>query len=97
MRSSSTCSSTTRATWRSTRAVLRTNRPPLLAVWGRNDRISDGAEAFKRDIPGADVRFVDTGHFALQTHVEEIATAIGEFLTRSPSPQHAGQAASEKG
>jgi hypothetical protein len=40
-----------------------------------------GAEAFKRDIPGADVRFVDTGHFALETHVEEIAAAIGEFLT----------------
>jgi hypothetical protein len=35
-----------------------------------------------RDIPGADVRFVDTGHFALETHVEEIAAAIGEFLSR---------------
>ena len=41
-----------------------------------------GAEAFKRDIPDADIRFVDTGHFALETHVEEIAAAIGEFLTR---------------
>jgi hypothetical protein len=39
-----------------------------------------GAEAFKRDIPDADVRFVDTGHFALETDVEEIATAIREFL-----------------
>jgi hypothetical protein len=56
-----------------------------------------GAEAFKRDIPGADVRLVDTGHFALETRVQEIATAIGEFLTRSLSPQHAVQAASEKG
>ncbi len=62
---------------------FRTSRPPLLAVWGRNDPffLPAGAEAFKRDIPDADVRFVLTGHFALETHVEEIATAIGEFLT----------------
>ena len=78
---------------------FRTSRPPLLAVWGRNDPffLPTGAEAFKRGIPDADIRFVDTGHFALETHVEEIAAAIGEFLTRSLSPQHAGQAASEKG
>jgi len=63
---------------------FRTSRPRLLAVWGRNDPffLPAGAEAFKRDIPDADVRFVDTGHFALETHVEEIATAIGEFLTQ---------------
>ena len=63
---------------------FRTSRPPLLAVWGRNDPffLPAGAEAFKRDIPDADVRFVDAGHFALETHVEEIAAAIGEFLTR---------------
>ena len=63
---------------------FRTSRPPLLAMWGRNDPffLPAGAEAFKRDIPGADVRFADTGRFALETHVEEIAAAIGEFLTR---------------
>ena len=63
---------------------FRTSRPPLLAVWGKNDPffLPAGAEAFKRDIPDADVRFVDTGHFALETHAEEIATAIAEFLTR---------------
>jgi pimeloyl-ACP methyl ester carboxylesterase len=63
---------------------FRTSRPPLLAVWGRNDPffLPAGAEAFKRDIPDADVRFVDTGHFALETHAEEIATAIREFLSR---------------
>lgn len=63
---------------------FRTSRPPLLAVWGRNDPffLPSGAEAFKRDIPDADVRFVDTGHFALETHAEEIATAIAQFLTR---------------
>ena len=63
---------------------FRTSRPPLLAVWGRNDPffLPAGAEAFKRDIPDAYVRFVDSGHFALETHAEEIAAAIGEFLTR---------------
>jgi hypothetical protein len=39
-------------------------------------------EAFKRDIPEADVRFFDTGHFALETHVKEIADAIRDFLAR---------------
>ena len=63
---------------------FRASRPPLLAVSGRNDPffLPAGAEAFKRDIPDADVRFVDTGHFALETHAEEIATAIAEFLTQ---------------
>ena len=53
-------------------------------MWGKNDPffLPAGAEAFKRDIPDADVRFVDTGHFALETHAGEIATAIAEFLTR---------------
>jgi pimeloyl-ACP methyl ester carboxylesterase len=61
---------------------FRTSKPPLLAVWGRNDPffLPAGAEAFKRDIPDADVRFVDTGHFALETHAREIAAAIAEFL-----------------
>jgi len=73
---------------------FRTSRPPLLAVWGRNDPffLPAGAEAFKRDIPDAQVRFVDTGHFALETHVEEIAAAIGEFLTRHVLSQQAVQA-----
>jgi pimeloyl-ACP methyl ester carboxylesterase len=63
---------------------FRASKPPLLAVWGRNDPffLPAGAEAFKRDIPDADVRFLDTGHFALETHVEEIATAIRQFLTQ---------------
>ena len=59
----------------------RASRPPLLAVGGRNDPFFLPAGAFKRDIPDADSRFVDTGHFVLETHVEEIAAAIGEFLT----------------
>ena len=61
---------------------FRTHCPPLLAVWGKNDPffLPSGAEAFKRDIPGAVVRFLDTGHFALETHAAEIAAAIRGFL-----------------
>jgi pimeloyl-ACP methyl ester carboxylesterase len=57
---------------------LRTHRPPLLAIWGKNDTffIPPGAEAFKRDVPNADVRFLDTGHFALETNVDDFASAI---------------------
>ncbi|BAN27891.1 alpha/beta fold hydrolase [Caballeronia insecticola] len=63
-------------------AYFRKHQPKLLAVWGKNDPffLPPGAEAFKRDIPHADVRFFDTGHFALETHATEIAAAIGEFL-----------------
>ena len=61
---------------------FRTHRPPFLAVWGKNDPffLPPGAEAFKRDIPDAVIRFFDTGHFALETHADEIAAAIREFL-----------------
>jgi pimeloyl-ACP methyl ester carboxylesterase len=61
---------------------FRTHQPRLLAVWGKNDPffLPPGAEAFKRDIPAAVVRFIDTGHFALETHASEIATAIRDFL-----------------
>jgi hypothetical protein len=53
-------------------------------VWGKNAPffLSARAEAFKRDIPDAVVRFLDTGHFALETHAKEIADAIGDFLIR---------------
>ena len=63
---------------------LRTHKPPLLAVWGKNDPffLPPGAEAFKRDIPDAIVRFLDTGHFALETHAADVATAIRNFLAR---------------
>jgi pimeloyl-ACP methyl ester carboxylesterase len=64
---------------------FRTHRPPLLAAWGKNDPffLPPGAEAFKRDIPEATVRFFDTGHFALETHAGEVAAAIREFLAHS--------------
>jgi pimeloyl-ACP methyl ester carboxylesterase len=61
---------------------FRTHKPPLLAAWGKNDPffVPAGAEAFKRDIPRAVIRFFDTGHFALETHAREIAQTIREFL-----------------
>lgn len=61
---------------------FRTHKPPFLAVWGKNDPffLPPGAEAFKRDIPGAKVRFLDAGHFALETHAGEIADEIRGFL-----------------
>jgi pimeloyl-ACP methyl ester carboxylesterase len=57
---------------------LRTHQPPLLAMWGKNDTffVPPGAEAFKRDVPDADVRFLDAGHFALETNVDDFASAI---------------------
>jgi pimeloyl-ACP methyl ester carboxylesterase len=65
-------------------AYFRKHKPPFLAAWGKNDPffLPPGAEAFKRDIPDADVRFFDTGHFALETHCDEIAAAIRNFLSR---------------
>jgi pimeloyl-ACP methyl ester carboxylesterase len=61
---------------------LRTFKPPVLAVWGSHDVffVPAGAEAFRRDVPNATVQLLDTGHFALETHVEEIATLMRAFL-----------------
>ena len=61
---------------------FRKYQPPLLAIWGKNDPffIPAGAEAYRRDIPSAKVVFCDTGHFALETHVEEISDQIHAFL-----------------
>ncbi|WP_425488823.1 alpha/beta fold hydrolase [Dyella caseinilytica] len=63
-------------------AYFRRHHPRFLAVWGKNDPffLPPGAEAFKRDIPEAQVRFFDTGHFALETHAQEIAGVIREFF-----------------
>jgi pimeloyl-ACP methyl ester carboxylesterase len=65
-------------------AYFRANQPPLLAVWGKNDPffLPPGAEAFKQDLPQAEVSFLDTGHFALETHNDEIAAKILDFLGR---------------
>jgi pimeloyl-ACP methyl ester carboxylesterase len=64
---------------------FRKDKPPLLAIWGRNDPffIPAGAEAFRKDLPNAHVQFLDTGHFATESHPVEIAAAIREFLGSS--------------
>src|SRR5579862_7825037 len=64
-------------------SYFRSHTPPLLAVRGKNDPffLPPGAEAFKRDIPNATVRFLDTGHFALETHAREVADEIRKFLS----------------
>jgi pimeloyl-ACP methyl ester carboxylesterase len=64
---------------------FRRSKPPLLAIWGKNDPffLPPGAEAFRKDLPNTKVQFLDTGHFALETHVVEIAAAMKEFLTNS--------------
>jgi pimeloyl-ACP methyl ester carboxylesterase len=61
---------------------FRNSKPPLLAIWGKNDPffIPAGAESFRRDLPNAMIQFLDTGHFAIETHVVEIAAAIKDFL-----------------
>jgi pimeloyl-ACP methyl ester carboxylesterase len=61
---------------------FRKSKPPLLAIWGKNDPffIPAGAEAYRKDLPHAKVQFLDTGHFATETHVVEIAAAVREFL-----------------
>ena len=65
-------------------AYFREHQPRFLAIWGKNDPffLPPGAEAFKRDIPEARVSFLDTGHFALETHAGEIAEAILAFFAR---------------
>ena len=64
---------------------FRKSKPPLLAIWGKNDPffIPAGAEAFRKDLPNAQVQFLDTGHFATETHVAEIAAAMKEFFQRN--------------
>jgi pimeloyl-ACP methyl ester carboxylesterase len=64
---------------------FREHKPPLLAIWGKNDVffIPAGAEAYRGDIPNATVQFLDTGHFALETHPNEIAEAMHKFLSQT--------------
>jgi len=68
---------------------LRTSQVPLLAVWGGNDDIfiADGARAFARDQPEAEIHLLDTGHFALETHLDAIAGYVRGFLGRVLTPQ----------
>lgn len=72
-------------------AYLREHRPPVLAVWGKNDAffLPAGATAYQRDVPNAEIHFLDAGHFALETHPEEVAALIRDFLTRNLPPTEA--------
>jgi pimeloyl-ACP methyl ester carboxylesterase len=67
---------------------FREMQPPLLAIWGCHDPffLPGGAEAYKRDLPSAQVRFLDAGHFAIETHAEPIAAAVTAFLSAHPMP-----------
>jgi len=74
---------------------FRTSKPPLLAIWGKNDPffLPAGAEAFRKDLPNAKVQFLDTGHFAIETHVVEIAAAVQEFLEVNGIGSRSGESA----
>lgn len=65
-------------------AYFRDKKPPVLAVWGNKDPyfLPAGAEGYRKDNPGATVKFYDTGHFALETHAQEIGEDILEFMDR---------------
>jgi pimeloyl-ACP methyl ester carboxylesterase len=73
---------------------FRKSKPPLLAIWGKNDPffIPAGAEAYQKDLPNAKVQFLDTGHFATETHVAEIAAAMREFLETTSAGRRADKA-----
>jgi pimeloyl-ACP methyl ester carboxylesterase len=70
-------------------AYFREHQPPLLAAWGRHDPafVSAGAHAYKQDLPGAEVHLLDAGHFALETHHDEIAALTRDFLGRNLATQ----------
>ena len=74
-------------TWQ---AWLREHKPPTLVVWGRNDPsfIAAGAEAFKRDLPDAEIHLLDAGHFAFDEKNDEIASLILDFLAKHPVRQN---------
>ena len=76
---------------------LRRSKPPLLAIWGKNDPffIPAGAEAYRKDLPNTQVQFLDTGHFATETHAIEIAAAIREFLAANGVARRTDKAASQ--
>jgi pimeloyl-ACP methyl ester carboxylesterase len=61
---------------------FRNSQVPLLAVWGRNDQIfgPDGALAFGRDLPHAEINLLDGGHFLLESRLAEVVALIGPFL-----------------
>jgi pimeloyl-ACP methyl ester carboxylesterase len=63
-------------------AYFRNRRPPLLAAWGKNDAhfLPAGALAYRRDLPDAEIHLLDAGHFVLETHHQEVAALMRDFL-----------------
>jgi len=72
------------ALYPSFQGYFREKQPPFLAAWGKNDPafLPAGANAYRRDLPKAEVHLLDTGHFALETHATEIGNLILKFLER---------------
>ena len=70
-------------------AFFREHQPPTLIAWGKNDPIfpPEGAAPYRRDLPDAETHLLDTGHFALETHGEEIARHIETFFPRRRAPR----------
>ena len=88
-RSKETCSTTTGPTsslYPKWQAWLRDHQPPTLVAWGEHDPsfIAPGAEAFRRDLPNADIHLLDAGHFALDEKTDEIADLILQFMAKHP-------------
>lgn len=73
-------------------AFFRKYQPPTLLVWGKNDFIfpAEGAAPYARDLKNLETHLLDTGHFALETHGEEIGSRIEHFLSQNPTPQTFG-------
>ena len=67
---------------------FRARKPPTLIVWGKNDKVfaEAGAHAYRRDLPDAEFHLLDTGHFALEDKLDEIAPLIRDFLDRKATP-----------
>ena len=78
---------------------FRKSKPPLLAIWGKNDPffVPAGAEAFRKDLPGAKIQFLDTGHFATETHVVEIASAMESFLAANVASRPGTESKAQRG
>ncbi|WP_082519768.1 alpha/beta hydrolase [Rhizobium sp. Root1220] len=66
-------------------AFFRERKPPTLIVWGKNDKIfpADGAAPYLRDLPNAEMHMLDSGHFALEDKLDEMAPLIHDFLDRN--------------
>lgn len=70
-------------------AWLRKQQPPALIIWGKNDPVfgPKGAEAFRRDLPNAEIHLLDTGHFALEEDVDTVAELLDDFMDRVSKPR----------